>query len=303
MYVLINYCGGYLMRITEIEKIRSEQGRRMLSFEIFPPKGDLSVDSLRETVADLKALSPDYISVTYSAGGSGNTHKTADLSAMIKNDYGVESMAHLTCINSSVEDIKAQIRSLKDKGTDNVLALRGDMVDGAVRGALGHATDLIPYIKDAGMCVCAACYPEGHVSSESPERDIYYMRRKEALGVEHFISQLFFSNESFYAFINRVRQVGIKSPVSAGIMPILSKGQVTRMIFTCGASLPAEIIRLLNKYEYDPEGLRNAGIEYAARQICGLLENTDCPIHIYTMNKPDIARGIINIIKESGLDF
>lgn len=291
------------MRIIEIENIRKQQGRRMMSFEIFPPKGDLTVDSLRETVEALKNLSPDYISVTYSAGGSGNTGKTAALSSMIKKDYGVESMAHLTCINSSVEDIKAQLAAIKAEGIDNVLALRGDIIEGGKKGDLAHATDLIPYIREAGLCVSAACYPEGHVASESPERDIYYMRRKEALGAEHFISQLFFSNDSFYKFINRVRQVGIRSSVSAGIMPILSKSQVTRMIFTCGASLPAEIVRILYKYENDPDGLRKAGIEYAAAQICGLLENTDCPIHIYAMNRPDIATSIIDIIKESGLDF
>ena len=241
------------MRITEIEKQRKTQGRRMMSFEIFPPKGDLSVDSLRQTVSDLKCLSPDYISVTYSAGGSGNTGKTAKLSSMIKKDYGVESMAHLTCINSSIDDIRTQISALKAEGIDNVLALRGDVVEGSVAGELTHATDLIPLIREAGICVSAACYPEGHVESVAPERDIYYMRRKEALGAEHFISQLFFSNGSFYDFINRVRQVGIKSSVSAGIMPILSKSQVTRMIFTCGASLPAEIVRILYKYENDPE--------------------------------------------------
>jgi methylenetetrahydrofolate reductase (NADPH) len=291
------------MKITEIESLRKQQGRRMMSFEIFPPKGDLTVDSLRETVASLKALSPDYISVTYSAGGSGNSGKTAALSSMIKKDYGVESMAHLTCINSSVEDIKSQLSEFKAEGIDNVLALRGDLVEGSVQGELVYATDLIPHIKDAGFCVSAACYPEGHVASASPERDIYYMRRKEALGVEHFISQLFFSNSSFYTFINRIRQVGVKASVSAGIMPILSKSQVTRMIFTCGASLPAEIVRILYKYENDPDSLRKAGIEYAAEQICGLLENTDCPIHIYAMNRPDIATSIIDIIKESGLDF
>ena len=291
------------MRITEIEKTRKSQGRRMMSFEIFPPKGDLSVDSLRQTVADLRKLAPDYISVTYSAGGSGNTGKTAELSAMIKKEYGVESMAHLTCINSTVSDVKTQLSTLKDAGIDNVLALRGDIIEGSKQGDLIHATDLIPHIREAGICVSAACYPEGHVASESPERDIYYMRRKEALGAEHFISQLFFSNDSFYSFINRVRQVGIQSSVSAGIMPILSKSQVTRMIFTCGASLPAEIVRILYKYENDPDSLRKAGIEYAARQICGLLENTDCPIHIYAMNRPDIATSIIDIIKESGLDF
>ncbi len=291
------------MRITEIEKQRKAQGRRMMSFEIFPPKGDLSVDSLRQTVSDLKLLAPDYISVTYSAGGSGNTGKTAKLSSMIKKDYGVESMAHLTCINSSTDDIREMISELKSAGIDNVLALRGDRMEGAVTGELAHATDLIPLIKEAGMCVSAACYPEGHVESAAPERDIYYMRRKEALGVEHFISQLFFSNDCFYNFINRVRQVGIEASVSAGIMPILSKTQVTRMIFTCGASLPAEIVRILYKYENDAESLRKAGIEYAATQICGLLENTDCPIHIYAMNRPDIATSIIDIIKESGLDF
>jgi methylenetetrahydrofolate reductase (NADPH) len=291
------------MKITDIEKIKAEKGRRTVSFEIFPPKGDLSVDSLRQTLDELKTLEPDYISVTYSAGGSGNTRKTAELSAMVKKDYGIETMAHLTCINSDLETVKMQLELLKASGVDNVLALRGDLIEGQTKGQLEHATDLIPYIREAGLCASAACYPEGHVESRSPERDIYYMRRKEALGAEHFISQLFFSNESFYNFINRIRQVGVKSTVSAGIMPILSKSQVTRMIFTCGASLPAEIVRILYKYENDPDGLRNAGIEYAARQICGLLENTDCPIHIYTMNKPDIAYSILQIIKESGLDF
>lgn len=289
------------MKISQIENKYIKNDRRMFSFEIFPPKGDLTIESLDQTVSQLIDLSPAFISVTYSAGGSGNSFKTIGLASMIKKKYGIESMAHLTCISANKDIIEKRIEEMKSEGIDNVLALRGDLVEGTVlSNDFRYATDIIPILKESGLSVSAACYPEGHVQSESLEKDIYYMKMKEDMGVEHFISQLFFNNTDFYDFIEKIQKAGIKTSVSAGIMPILSKSQVTRMIFTCGASLPAEIIRILNKYDNDQESLIKAGVEYAIDQICGLLDNTSCPIHLYTMNKPELANNIVSAIREKG---
>lgn len=289
------------MKISQIEKKLEKQNKRMFSFEIFPPKGDLTVESLDETVSQLTNLDPAFISVTYSAGGSGNSYKTIGLASTIKKKYGIESMAHLTCINADKNTINDRIEEIKRENIDNVLALRGDLVEGMVLSEdFSHSTDLIPILKKSGLAVSAACYPEGHVESDSVEKDIFYMKMKEEMGVDHFISQLFFKNNDYYDFVDKVRQTGITKTVSAGIMPILSKNQVTRMIFTCGASLPSAIIKILNKYDQDQESLINAGVEYAIDQICGLLDNTDSSIHLYTMNKPELAKTIVTAVREKG---
>ncbi len=281
------------MRISEIyNKIKQPK-----SFEIFPPKGDLSVDTAKETVKELIDLNPAFISVTYSAGGSGNSHKTADLATMIQKDFGVTAAAHLTCINSSKSDIEETIKTLKDDGIENILALRGDIVDGGAATDFKYATDLIPVLKNAGFCVGGACYPEGHVACESLEDDLNHLYEKEMAGADFFLSQLFFDNDAFFKFLEKARKIGVTKPIEAGVMPILSKSQITRMIFMCGASLPANIIRILNKYENSPEDLEKAGIETALNQIQGLLSGGVDGVHIYTMNKPHIAKTIMGGLK------
>lgn len=281
------------MKISEIYK----QQNQPKSFEIFPPKGDLSVDTAKDTVSELKSLNPAFISVTYSAGGSGNSFKTAELASMIKNDYGVESVAHLTCINSTKQDVLNTVKTLKTNNIENVLALRGDVVEGSKAHDFKYATDLIPVLKEHGFCVGGACYPEGHVACKSLEDDINHLCEKETLGADFFLSQLFFDNDAFFKFLEKARKRGVTKPIEAGVMPILSKSQITRMIFMCGASLPAHIIRLLNKYESSPEDLEKAGIFAALEQIEGLLSGGVDGVHIYTMNKPNIAKTIMNGLK------
>ncbi len=280
------------MKISDLEKKKKNEGKRLFSLEIFPPKGDLTETELAAVLDGFKAVSPDYISVTCSAGGSGNSGKTVILSQMVKTVCHTDAMAHLTCVNSTRNDIDEKLAELKFAGIENILALRGDLIDGNVPRDFKYASDLIPIIVDNGFCVCAGCYPEGHVDCDDPDKDIEVMKIKEDMGVCHFISQLFFEDKCFAEFIDKIKKAGIKSSVSAGIMPIMSSSQITRMVFTCGASLPAEIVRILHKYEKNPEDLRKAGVEYAAKQVRFITENTDCPVHLYAMNKPDIALAV-----------
>ena len=280
------------MKICDIFK-----GKTPVSFEIFPPKGDLSVETLRDTLSQLKMLNPDYISVTYSAGGTGNSKKTAELASVVKNEFGIEAMAHLTCINSDKATVRSVVDTLKSDGIENVLALRGDIIDGREPTDFAHASDLIDYLSDEPLCIGAACYPEGHITCDNPEKDVEFLKLKQDMGASFFVSQLFFDNSVFYSFREKYLKAGITVPVTAGIMPMMSKAQVSRMIFMCGSSLPSEIIRILYKYENDPDSLKKAGVEYAAKQVRDLIDNGVDGIHLYTMNKPEIASGILEQIK------
>lgn len=268
-----------------------------ISFEIFPPKGELDPATIGNVLDGMSRLAPDFISVTYSAGGGGNSKKTIELAGTIQKDYYIESIAHMTCINSSRDEVDSVIDSIVGAGIKNVLALRGDIVEGKAPTDFKYAKELIPLLKDRGICVGAACYPEGHVSCEDVEADVEFLKEKQDAGADFFLSQLFFDNSAFYRFMERAARHGITKPVSAGIMPILSKSQIMRMIFMCGASLPRDIILILNKYENDPESLRKAGIEYASKQIIDLIKNGTQGIHIYSMNRPENAAEILENIK------
>ena len=268
-----------------------------ISFEIFPPKGELDPATIGNVLDGMSRLAPDFISVTYSAGGGGNSKKTIELAGAIQKDYYIESIAHMTCINSSRDEVDSVIDSIVGAGIKNVLALRGDIVEGKAPTDFKYAKELIPLLKDRGICVGAACYPEGHVSCEDVDADVDFLKEKQDAGADFFLSQLFFDNSAFYRFMERAARHGITKPISAGIMPILSKSQIMRMIFMCGASLPRDIILILNKYENDPESLRKAGIEYASKQIIDLIKNGAQGIHIYSMNRPENAAEILENIK------
>lgn len=272
-----------------------------VSFEIFPPKGEFDIDSARKLVSELKVLNPDYISVTYSAGGGGNSQKTVDIASIIKNEFGIDAVCHMTCINSDKNEVENVISAIKANGIENVLALRGDIVEGKAPTDFKFAKDLIPLLKSAGLCAGAACYPEGHVDCFDPDLDVEYMKEKEDAGAEFFLSQLFFDTDSYYSFMERCAKHGITKPVSAGIMPVRTKDQILRFIFMCGASLPRKLINILNKYENSPEDLKKAGMEYASCQITDLIKNGAQGIHIYTMNRPEIAAYNINSIKNANL--
>ncbi len=273
------------MRIDEIIK---NQGPTV-SFEIFPPKKDMELAAINELLSSLTELRPDFISVTYGAGGKGPRGKTAQLAAMVK-DFGVESIAHLTCIGSNKSEIDEMCTALHGLGIENILALRGDVRDDMpINGDYKLAKDLISDINGRGFCIGAAAYAEGHINCERMEDNIEYLYQKEQAGATFFITQLFFDNRLFYEFRDKAAARGIKAPIIPGIMPMMSRAQTERMIFMCAASLPSKMIKLLNKYADDADGLRSAGIEYAISQMTELMEQKCDGVHVYTMNKSDVA--------------
>ena len=270
----------------------------VFSFEIFPPKTTSSVDTIYNTLEALKDLKPDFISVTYGAGGSTIDNKTTLLSSLIKNKYGIESVAHLTCIGSTKEDIKTILEDLKKNSIENILALRGDIPEGKMlSGEFSYAYELISYIKEYGnFGVSAACYPEGHLECEDLELDIKRLKQKVDSGADHLVSQLFFNNNVFYDFLERCSQKNINVPIEAGIMPVINKRQIERITSLCGVEIPKKFKKIMEKYEHNPEALRDAGIAYAVEQIVDLLSSGVKGIHLYTMNNPLVARRITESI-------
>lgn len=267
-------------------------GKPVLSFEVFPPRHEGALGAITETLTFLQACQPDFISVTFGAnGGSVNTLEVARLI----QSCGIEPLVHLTGLLSTPGDIIKTLASLRDNGISNVLALRGDRRPGEAppqNPAFPHASQLAAFIRAQGpFTVFGACYPEGHLESESPESDLYALRQKEEAGVKVFISQLFFDNSFFYSFMDKARAAGVASPIAAGIMPVINKGQIERMVTLCGASLPPKFRRILERYEHRPEALRDAGLAYAIDQIVDLVSQ-NIPIHLYTMNNPQTAKQI-----------
>lgn len=273
--------------------------RTVLSFEVFPPKKTGSVETVYNTIAELQSLRPDYISVTYGAGGSSANNYTCDIASLIKNKYGIEAMAHLTCVNSAKEDIDRVLAELKENNIENILALRGDKnPDFEPKKDFIYASDLVTYIKSHGdFGISVAGYPETHFEAPDPDTDIRNLKRKIDCGAQGVVTQLFFNNEYFYNFRNKCDSAGISVPISAGIMPVTNKKQIERMVSMCGASLPQKFVKMIQKYESRPEALVDAGIAFAVDQIVDLISNGVDGIHIYTMNNPYIARKITESIK------
>ena len=271
----------------------------LISFEIFPPKKETNIKSIYNTIDILSSLGPDFISVTYGAGGS-NDNKTVEIASIIKNKYNIESLAHLTCITSTKSDIENTLNNLKENNINNILALRGDFPSESYKRnklEYKYASDLIKHIKaKQSFSIGAACYPEGHIESKTFMEDIMHLKKKVSMGAEFLITQLFFDNEYFYNFNERIKGLNINVPISIGIMPVTNKNQLMKIISICGADLPDKFIRILNKYEYNPEALKEAGIAYATEQIVDLLSYGADGIHIYTMNKPEIAKKILSNI-------
>lgn len=278
------------MKISDL----SENKKTIFSFEVFPPKKNSSVDTIYSTLDELKSLSPDFISVTYGAGGSSADNITAKIAGYIKNDLKIESVAHLTCVNNTKDDILNILKVFKENNIDNILALRGDRnPDVEPKNDFRYASDLVSFIKENGdFHVSGACYPEVHLESKNVDDDIDNLRKKVDSGAEHLMSQLFFDNSFFYDFRDRARNAGINVPIEAGIMPVSNKSQIERMVSMCGASLPQKFVKMIQKYEFKPEALRDAGIAYAVDQIVDLISNGVDGIHLYTMNNPYIARKI-----------
>jgi methylenetetrahydrofolate reductase (NADPH) len=268
--------------------------------EIFPPKKTFPIESIYSTLDGLSDLSPGFISCTYGAGGNPADTSTVDICRIIKEKYGILPIAHLTCVNNTRADIDLAIELLKNAGVENVLALRGDKNDKVPpKDDFAYASDLITYLKEKApwIHISAACYPETHPDSESAVSDILHMKEKEEAGAEHFMSQLFFDNEDFYAFREKTQIAGIKSPIEAGIMPVTSKQGILRMVSMCGASIPKKLARILNRYEDNEQAFHDACIAYAIDQIADLITNEVDGIHLYTMNKPDVAHRIYAAVK------
>lgn len=270
------------------------KGKCVFSFEVFPPKKDMSADAIYGTLDSLKKLAPDFISVTYGAGGTNGDNITGDIASYICNDLKINSAAHLTCVSNTREDIDIILDDLKKKGVENILALRGDInPERPQKNDFLYASDLIDYIKkNADFHISAACYPESHLDSPDFISDIRHLKEKQDAGAEHMISQLFFDNDLFYNFLEKARIAGITVPIEAGIMPVTNKKSIERMVSMCGASLPAKFTRIMAKYENNPEALRDAGIAYAVDQIVDLVASGVDGIHLYTMNNPYIAEKI-----------
>lgn len=277
------------------------QKKPVISFEVFPPKKDADIATIYMALGKIAGLAPDFISVTYGAGGAGDVNRTCEIAAAIKKGCGVEALAHLTCVRADRTRMAALLDELRDSGIENVLAMRGDLPAddaGALSADYRYACDLIADVRERGdFCIGGACYPEGHIDCESFESDIRHLKAKQDAGADFLITQLFFDNDLFWRFLEQARAAGIILPVSAGVMPILSRSQIERMIFLCGASLPSAIIRLLHKYEHSPADLRKAGIEHAVRQMQDLCAGGADGVHAYTMNHPDIAQSVIGHLR------
>ncbi len=278
----------------KISKVFKNNNRAVLSFEVFPPKKTSPIESVYSKLEEICALKPDFISVTYGAGGTGGHSRTCEIASKIKNDFGVESVAHLTCVNGTKADIDATLEDFRVHNIENILALRGDIVEGIEpKKDFIYASDLCAYIKSKGdFDVAGACYPEVHGEAKDEVEDILNLRKKVDAGAEHLISQLFFDNSVYYRFLERSRIAGINVPIEAGIMPVTNKSQIERMVSMCGASLPSKFVKIMQKYDSKPEALRDAGIAYAVEQIVDLLANGVDGIHLYTMNNPYVARKI-----------
>jgi methylenetetrahydrofolate reductase (NADPH) len=273
----------------------------VISFEVFPPKKDYPIETIYNTVEQLKDLNPDFISVTYGAGGSIKD-RTLEIASMIKNKYGIESLAHLTCITSTKNEIEDLLKSFQKNNITNILALRGDLPsdpDFEFPNPLHYeyAKDLITHVKNfKAFSIGAAAYPEGHIDCSSLDSDIALLKQKIEGGTDYLITQLFFDNELFYTFKEKLEAQNINIPVSAGIMPVLNKKQIQRIVSLCGVNLPKKFIRIMDRYEHNPEALKDAGIAYATEQIIDLLSSGIDGIHLYTMNRPQTTKKIIENI-------
>ena len=290
------------LRRNEVKMIISnlfKKKKPVISFEIFPPKKEAELQNIDATLQTLATLHPDFISVTFGAGGSSADNRTVKLAQKIKKDYGIEPLVHLTCISNSKEEIKEILGQMESAGLKNVLALRGDVNPNVpAKDDFKYASELVAFIKEQGdFHVSGACYPEVHLEAADEVSDLRNLRKKVDAGAEHLVSQLFFDNNKFYDFLSKVRIAGIDAPVEAGIMPVTNKAQIKRMVTMCGAALPEKFERILERYGENKEALFDAGMVYAVNQIVELISSGVDGIHIFTMNNPVVAGRICEEIK------
>lgn len=270
-----------------------------LSFEIFPPKTSATFETVKTAAEEIAKLNPSFMSVTYGAGG-GTSQYTADISADLLK-FGVTPLAHLTCISSSKEMIQQQLIKLKDKGIENILSLRGDALPDTDLATCDYkyASDLTAEIKKfGGFCIGGACYPETHPEAESSDADIENLKIKAECGCEFFTTQMFFDNNILYNFMYRILRKGINVPIVAGIMPVTNAKQIQRICSISKSALPQRFLRIVDRYGDKPEAMKQAGIAYATEQIIDLYANGINAVHVYSMNKPDVAAAIKNNLSE-----
>ena len=269
-----------------------------LSFEAFPPKRDSDLASVSAAVREIAQLRPDFMSVTYGAGG-GTSKYTLDIAKNIKDQYHVQTLAHLTCVSSTRETVHQKIKEIKAAGIENIMALRGDIpadmdLSHQETWAYHHAIDLIRELKESGadFCIGGACYPEKHPESANQKEDIRFLKEKVDAGCEFLTTQMFFDNNLLYNFLYKIREAGITVPVVAGIMPITNANQIDRALKLSGSHVPQRFKALVDKFGSDPAAMKQAGIAYATDQIIDLFANNVTNVHVYSMNKPDVARKI-----------
>lgn len=288
------------MKLTEI----LNSGKLSLSFEVFPPKTDMAFNSVKTATEEIAKLRPSFMSVTYGAGG-GTSQYTLDIAENIKKQYDVPMLAHLTCVSSTKETVLERIEAMKVAGIENVMALRGDLtpeMEGQDRSkwAYRHAIDLIRDIKESGadFCIGGACYPEIHPESADQKEDIRYLKEKVDAGCSFLTTQMFFDNNLLYNFLYKIREAGITVPVIPGIMPITNANQIDRAIKLSGSFVPQRFKSLVDKFGHSPEAMKQAGIAYATDQIIDLFANGITNVHVYSMNKPDVAAKIQSNLSE-----
>ena len=275
------------------------QRRWVLSFEVFPPKPETPIETVFQTISQLRSMRPAFISVTYGAGGSLQG-RTVEIASRIKNEFQMEAMAHLTCVGQNSKDIDLILDQLQQAGIQNILALRGDPPQGQPnfdfsRGEFRYARELIEYIRrNRSFCIFAAAYPEGHRACPRISQDWDHLKEKVDTGVDVLITQLFYDNRIFYHFLENARSRGIKCPIIPGIMPVFNSKQIKRILTLCGSSMPADLLLLTEKYGDSAEDMKKAGIEYAIKQIRDLIDNGAEGIHLEPMNKPELAREILH---------
>ena len=280
-----------IMKITQI----FAEHEVTISFEVFPPKTDDRYATVEKAACEIAALHPSFMSVTYGVGG-GTSKNTASIAADIQDKFHTPVLAHLTCVSSTREHVRNMVNIYKEKGIENIMALRGDIPkEGRSIFEYNHACELIHDIKsiDDSFCIGGACYPEGHVECESPSADIRYLKEKVDAGLDFLTTQMFFDNNMLYNFLYRIREAGIDVPVLPGIMPITNRKQVARSVALSGSTVPQRFRMMVDRFGDDPAKMKQAGVIYATEQIIDLISNGVTHIHVYSMNKPDIAAGIM----------
>lgn len=288
------------MKLTEI----FEKDRLSLSFEVFPPKTDSAFESVKNATEEIARLQPSFMSVTYGAGG-GTSKYTLDIAKNIKTSYSVPMLAHLTCVSSTKETVREKISELKAFGIENVMALRGDITPELAQGdrsgwAYRYAIDLVRELRESGadFCIGGACYPEIHPESPNQKEDIRHLKEKVDAGCSFLTTQMFFDNNLLYNFLYKIREAGITVPIVPGIMPITNANQVERAVRLSGSFVPQRFKSLVDKFGSSPAAMKQAGIAYATDQIIDLFANGITNVHVYSMNKPDVAAAIQNNLSD-----